>query len=68
MKFVSKTARSIAMLLNSINPTGIPKHELTLKKNAIIMVLRNLDKAEGIVNGTRLKVREMRQFVRSSDG
>ncbi|KAK6012895.1 hypothetical protein OSTOST_21927 [Ostertagia ostertagi] len=42
--------------LNSLTPTGLPPHELHLKKGAIVMLLRNLDVANGLCNGTRLKV------------
>jgi hypothetical protein len=50
-------------LLNTIDPPGMPKHELTLKKNAIIMLLRNLDIESGLCNGTRLQVLEMQPNV-----
>ncbi|KAK6026437.1 hypothetical protein OSTOST_07606 [Ostertagia ostertagi] len=42
--------------LHSLTPTGMPPHELHLKKGAIVMLLRNLDVANGLCNGTRLKV------------
>lgn len=45
--------------LNSINTAELPPHELKLKKNAIIMLLRNLDVSEGMCNGTRLIVTEL---------
>ncbi len=50
-------------LLNTIELTELPQHKLTLKKNAIIMTLRNLDKKNGICNGTRLKVLSFTQRV-----
>jgi hypothetical protein len=52
--------RYIMDLMNSINIAGIPPHELCVKKNAIIMLLRNLDISSGLCNGTRLKVLEMK--------
>lgn len=54
----TKKHRYVVELLNSLNPTGIPKHELKLKKNAIVMLLRNLDIESGLCNGTRMKVLE----------
>ena len=47
-------------LLNSINPNGIPPHELRLKKGAIVMLLRNLDVKQGLCNGTRLLILDLK--------
>lgn len=49
--------------LNKMNPSGAPPHELKLKKNAIIMLLRNLNIDEGACNGTRLRVNDFTQTV-----
>ncbi|EOA12227.1 hypothetical protein CARUB_v10012744mg, partial [Capsella rubella] len=49
--------------LNSINVSGLPKHELTLKKGAPIMLLRNIDPKGGLCNGTRLIVTQMANHV-----
>lgn len=40
--------------LNSIN-SGLPPHELMLKINSIVMLIRNLSPSDGLCNGTRLK-------------
>ena len=39
--------------LNSINGSGLPLFNLKLKIGAPIMILRNLDPAAGVCNGTR---------------
>ena len=43
--------------LNSITPNGLPPHELKIKKNCPVILLRNLDPHSGLCNGTRLVVR-----------
>ncbi|XP_050205787.1 uncharacterized protein LOC126655597 [Mercurialis annua] len=40
--------------LNTLNFNGFPQHELHLKINAPIMLLRNLNPSIGLCNGTRL--------------
>ncbi len=50
-------------LLNKIDTPELPPHKLILKKNAIIMTLRNLDKKAGVCNGTRLKIIDFRKHV-----
>ena len=41
-------------LLNSLAPLGCPPHQLRLKEGLPIMLLRNLNNAHGLANGTRL--------------
>jgi hypothetical protein len=43
--------------LNSLTPNGLPPHTLKLKINCPIILLRNIDPANGLCNGTRLVVR-----------
>ena len=45
--------------LNSVDIADLPPHELKLKKDTIIMLLRNLDITEGLCNGTRLNITEL---------
>ncbi|GAU48565.1 hypothetical protein TSUD_302440 [Trifolium subterraneum] len=45
--------------LNDIQCSGIPNHRLTLKVGVPIMLLRNIDQAWGLCNGTRLQVTEL---------
>jgi len=49
--------------LNSLTPSGLPPHRLVLKKDVPIMLLRNLDQAGGLCNGTRLLVRHLHNNV-----
>ncbi|PIO54206.1 hypothetical protein TELCIR_24436, partial [Teladorsagia circumcincta] len=49
--------------LNKMTPSGMPPHELRLKKGCIVMLLRNLDVTKGLCNGTRLIVDECGQHV-----
>jgi len=43
--------------LNSITPNGLPPHELKIKTNCPVILLRNLDPNNSLCNGTRLMVR-----------
>ncbi|TVU07276.1 hypothetical protein EJB05_47325, partial [Eragrostis curvula] len=43
--------------LNSLIPNGLPPHELKIKINYPLILLRNLDPHNGLCNGTRLVVR-----------
>jgi len=43
--------------LNSLTPNGLPPHALKLKINCPVILLRNIDPANGLCNGTRLVVR-----------
>jgi len=45
--------------LNDIKCSGIPNHELKLKIGVPIMLLRNIDQAKGLCNGTRLQVNHL---------
>ena len=45
--------------INSLTPSGMPKHRLRLKVGSMIMLLRNINRSQGLCNGTRLQVINM---------
>ncbi|XP_066354807.1 ATP-dependent DNA helicase PIF1-like [Miscanthus floridulus] len=47
--------------LNSLTPNGLPPHVLKLKLGCPVILLRNIDPANGLCNGTRLVVRGFRR-------
>jgi ATP-dependent DNA helicase PIF1 len=49
--------------LNSITVNSFPNHKLILKKGVIVMLLRNLNQAISLFNGTRLLVTGLGQRV-----
>jgi ATP-dependent DNA helicase PIF1 len=48
---------TLLIFLNSITPNGLPPHELKVKKDYPIILLRNLDPHNGLCNYTRLVIR-----------
>ena len=53
--------------LNSINPSGLPPHKLRLEKGMPVLLLRNLDSAKGLANGTRLIVKGVQRHVMDAE-
>lgn len=49
--------------LNKIKVSGLPNHRLRLKVGCPVMVLRNVDPPEGLMNGTRLQITELMDFM-----
>ena len=47
----------------SLSLSGLPSHQLRLKVNSPIMLMRNLDPASGLLNGTRLVVKQLQPNV-----
>lgn len=62
----SQSAMYPSEFLNSLTPSGLPPHHLILNVNAPVMLLRNLDPARGLFNGTcrtRLIIHSLCQHV-----
>ncbi|MGG6656913.1 UNVERIFIED_CONTAM: hypothetical protein ITI05_25150, partial [Salmonella enterica subsp. enterica serovar Weltevreden] len=49
--------------LNTLNPSNLPQHHLTLKVNCPVILLRNLAATEGFYNGTRLICKELNPTI-----
>lgn len=49
--------------LNSLTPSGLPPHKLILKKNAIVMLIRNLNIREGLINGAKMVVTDLKEYT-----
>ncbi|XP_057433864.1 uncharacterized protein LOC130726560 [Lotus japonicus] len=49
--------------LNDVQCSGIPNHRLILKVGVLIMLLRNIDQAAGLCNGTRFRVTHLTQYI-----
>ena len=54
-------------LLHSLTPSGMPRHKIVLKVGAVVMLLRNVDKARGLTNGTRLIIRHLHDHFLQCD-
>uniref|UniRef100_A0A0D3C317 ATP-dependent DNA helicase n=1 Tax=Brassica oleracea var. oleracea TaxID=109376 RepID=A0A0D3C317_BRAOL len=49
--------------LNNIKVSGLSNHRLRLKVGCPVMVLRNVDHPEGLMNGTRLQITQLMEFM-----
>jgi hypothetical protein len=49
--------------LNSLNGNSFPHHKLCLKGGVLVMLLRNLNQAQGLCNGTRLVINVLGDMV-----
>jgi ATP-dependent DNA helicase PIF1 len=49
--------------LNSITPNGLPLHNLRIKINCPLILLRHLDLRSGLCNGTHLVVRAVDKHI-----
>ncbi|XP_074361199.1 uncharacterized protein LOC141701448 [Apium graveolens] len=45
--------------LNSIDMSGMPKHELKLKVGVVVMLTRNINQVLGLCNGTRMVIKKL---------
>ena len=52
--------------LNDFKCSGIPNHRIKLKVGVPIMLLRNIDQANGLCNGTRFQVNDLGKNVIST--
>ena len=52
-----------AEFLQQLNASGLPPALLCLKVGSLVILLRNLDPGEGLCNGTRMVVLNMRKKV-----
>jgi len=43
-------------MLNALRSAGLPPYQMRLKPNAVVMLVRNLNVAKGLCNGTRLQI------------
>jgi hypothetical protein len=50
-------------LLNSINPSGMPPHSLTLKVGIPIILIRSITPKAGLYNGTRLRIDSLQSKI-----
>lgn len=49
--------------LNSLKCSGLPNHQLQLKLNAPVILMRNINEKEGLCNGTRLLITRLGERV-----
>ena len=49
--------------LNSLSLSGLPEHELFLKLNTVVILLRNMDIKAGHCNGSRYLVKHVGQYI-----
>jgi len=53
--------------LNSLTPSGMPKNKLELKVGVPVLLLRNLNPAQGLCNGTRIIVTGLEAKIITGD-
>ena len=49
--------------INSLNPQNLPPHELHLRVNSIVMLIRNISIHKGLCNGTRLRTLDLLLYI-----
>ncbi|XP_074266840.1 uncharacterized protein LOC141590128 [Silene latifolia] len=57
------TEQYLTKFLNTLQPGGLPPHELVAKRNSPVILLRNLDPTSGLCTGTRLICRAFSRNV-----
>lgn len=62
-----KTSLISVKYMNTLRFGGLPPHKLTLKLGCVVKCLRNIDKINGILKGTRVQVTKMYQYTIKED-
>lgn len=57
------TSAFLVEYFNSIKLPGMPAHNLVLKEDVVVMLLRNLNQTIGLCNGTRVIVRKCYKHI-----
>lgn len=50
-------------LLNKLEISSLPRHELRLKVNCVTMLIRNINISEGLCNGVRLQMLDLGKYM-----
>lgn len=49
--------------LNSLSPRSLPPLELKIRKNCVVILIRNINCNEVLCNGTRLRALEYKNYI-----
>ena len=60
---MTMTSNYLVEFLNSLTISGLPPHKLVLKINCIVLLIRNLNTKEALVNGTWMRIKFMHRNV-----
>lgn len=54
---------SMSDYLSLLQPSGVPAHTITLKKGVVVMLCRNLSVDDGLTNGTKVVVVDIKPYT-----